>query len=155
MQTKTDAFDIARAKTITTCERLSKGGVAVGGFGFLAGIVFARFLGWPIYGLFLGTGIFVGALIARSFIANMAARHGEGNDGGVAFKRAIVTSFALLVLWCVTAAAFDVLDERFGIDPGHVHVFWVVAIGAALANLWLVLVSSIRVWDPLGLNDAR
>lgn len=149
------AFDIARDKMVATCRRLWKGGIVVGAFGFIAGIVLAKFLGWPIYGLFLGIGISLGASVALSFLKRMAAGHGEDIDGAVALRRAILTNVVLFVLWCVAAVVFDVLDEDFGIDPGHVHVFWVVAIGGALANLWLVLVSALRMWDPLSLNDAR
>lgn len=152
MRKKGRAFDSARDKTVTTCGRLWKGGVAIGAFGFLAGILLSKVLGWPIYGLFLGVGIFLGGLTARPFIQGIAARGGEESDGGAALKRAVATCLALLVGWCVVAGLFDFLDEQFDIDPGHVHVFWVVAMGGALANLWLVLVSSMRIWNPLGFD---
>ncbi|MBS0546539.1 MAG: hypothetical protein JSR24_02245 [Proteobacteria bacterium] len=152
MRKKTGGFDSARDRTAATCGRLWKGGIAIGVFGFLAGILLSKVVGWPIYGFFLGVGIFLGALISRPFIQSMAAREGEDGNGDVALKRAVATCLVLLVTWCVVAGMFDLLDEKFDIDPGHVHVFWVVAIGGALANLWLVLVSSVRIWNPLSFS---
>lgn len=146
------AFEAARNKMIITCHAVARFGGGAAVVGFLVGILLGALLGWPIYGFFVGTGIGIGAFVAGLCIKRMPMGRGESFDGAFAFSRAMARSLGLFLAWLIMAVIFELVDERLGIDPGHVHVIWVVALGAAAASFWLFLVALVRFANPFALK---